>query len=197
MHGEFAGDNRQVVCSNELGHTKATRPCLLEMSAAWASPIYSVFQQFNEMCRIGVTKKCRSSGMHILLVHVTWAIPNPLKANKSRYSLTWRLGKHTQDCVTFGQKWKEDRTSRKSSGNVSTCRGLYLHKRDCQCVPSFSVVAAIGDLPFSATEAGSMKHKMEGKNRVHKKWGKSRKGRGWLSDYLDTWGCSQGEKQGN
>lgn len=90
-------------------------------------------------------------------------------------SLTCKLGKCTQDCVTFCRKLKEDRTSRKTSGNVSTCGGLCLDKRHCWCVSSFSVVAAMGDLPFSATELGSMKCEMEEKNRILKNEGSQEK----------------------
>ena len=40
-----------------------------------------------------------------------------------------------------------------------------------------------------------MEFKMEVKNTVHKKWGKIRKGRGQLSDYPTSRGCSQRENK--
>lgn len=43
---------------------------------------------------------------------------------------------------------------------------FFLYKRFYQCVSGFSVTA-IGYFLFFATEVGSMKYKMEGKNRVH------------------------------
>lgn len=67
---------------------------------------------------------------------------------------------------------KKNSTSRRSSGNISTCRVgrvyiFFFYKRFYQCVSGCSVIA-IGYFLFFATEVGSMKYKMEGKNRVHK-----------------------------